>query len=1015
MILHLRAHAHNGHKACKSATFLTKAAILLCSLLLPVSSVAKQISEKRAKQLASDFFNRKTIKPLKVKKVATSFECRSTIKKTKSNTNADNTGYYVFKPETGSGFVIISGDDQMKPIVGYSTTSTFDVSNMPAQLISYLETYESNITKIQQGDAIQGRTSGGKAVAPLLTTQWDQHDPYNLYLNLPYGEGYFVTGCVATAVAQVMKYFNYPAKGNGITEAVGSFPALDLSQSVYDWNNMKDRYNLGEYNNAESSAVALLMRDVGYALNTQYGTDESGAYSYYIAPALYKHFNYSKDIQLLKRECYASQEWIDIIRENLLAGQPILYGAAGSSGHEFVCDGIDENDYLHINWGWSGYCDGYFDVNALSPANLGGNSYYGDHDMVVNIHPGNPDDDNSDYETPLLVWNFRLGDADYTDYFYHSPQLDSDGRLCGKTPLKFRLYYNLLNNTRQSTAYDEYAWYGALYDENKQLIKRFDTGTLIRGRIDLDRYREECCLFDFSDIEDGNYYVSIWYKRDKDRSGVYEDKEFDFACDPFFPVTVKYNGLYFEPKISVKNPIEINSVEQTLTYYENSGVDGNYLKITAHNNNKEPVDLHLDIYYIPESEAVDNPDISTLETIGDAYNLIYGGATITLDGSIEKDLPQGRYRLYFGYSNELREKILIQSDKKYFFEVTALPNDVPLVFTKPFEFESTSYENVEWAWMKFKVYYMSTGNNPEFFSNRKDIQFWAAPISNPENKFLLYELLDDDSHFFNSNLSYTSFQGTPDLLWKTPGEYRIWMRARTVGEENWLEFNDPNNTGTFTLTEYRSNGQTLYMTEPMKFEHGNLIKPNKEFNVTMKVKSPTGINMLLDNSAVIVTDNTARTTTLPVSYKIEADKTELAPGEETEMRLKLYLYDNENIYGKRFMIMVYIKYDENYGEYVVPGEYMESIYFTIDPLTNTNDATTNSVYKVRIDENILTITDINAGETVEIWSDTGILAKREQASSNRYETTLGNLPAGIYIVKVHSKNKTYQSTKIVLK
>lgn len=1012
MILHLRAHEHNGHKACKSATFLTKAAILLCSLLLPVSSVAKQISEKRAKQLASDFFNRRTIKPLKVKKVATSFECRSTIKKTKSNTNADNTGYYVFKPETGSGFVIISGDDQMKPIVGYSTTSTFDVNNMPAQLISYLETYESNITKIQQGDAIQGRTSGGKAVAPLLTTQWNQHDPYNIYL-----EWNALTGCVATAVAQVMKYFNYPAKGNGIIETFWG-ATLDLSQSVYDWNNMKDRYNLGEYNDAESSAVALLMRDVGYALDTQYGTDASRAYQHYIAPVLYKHFNYSKDIQLLKRECYASQEWIDIIRENLLAGQPILYGAAESSGHEFVCDGIDENDYLHINWGWSGYCDGYFDVNALSPANLGGNSFYRDHDMVVNIHPGNPDDDNSDYEAPLLVWNFRLGDADYTDYFYRSPQLDSDGRLCGKTPLKFRLYYNLLNNTRQSTGYNEYAWYGALYDENKQLIKRFDTGTLMRGLLYHDRYRtEECCLFDFSDIADGNYYVSIWYKRDKDRSGIYEDKEFDFACDPFFPVTVKDDGLYFDPKISVKNHIEINSVEQKFTYYENSATHRSCLKITAHNNNKEAVELNLSIYSIPESEAVDNPDISTLEIIGNAYNIIYGDATVTLNGSIKENLPQGRYRLYFGYySKELRETVFIQSDKKYFFEVTALPNDVPLVFTEPFEFKSTSYENVDWTVMEFKVYYMPTGNNPEFFSYRKDIQFWAAPISNPENKFLLYELLDDDSHFFSSNLFSTSFKGVPDLLWKTPGEYRIWMKVRTVGEENWLEFNDPNNTGTFTLTEYHSNGQTLYMTEPMKFEHGNLIKPNKGFNVTMKVKSPTGINMLLDNSAVIVTDNTARTTTLPISYKIEADKTELAPGEETEMRLKFYPYDNENIYGKRFMIMVYVRYDENHhGEYIVPGEYMESIYFTIDPLTNTNDATTNSVYNQRIDGNILTITDINAGETVEIWSDTGILAKREQANSNRYETTLGNLPAGIYIVKVHSKNKTYQSTKIVLK
>lgn len=996
-------------------SFPFKITMFICYLWLPFAMYAEPISEKQARQLASEFFNRNTIRTVQVKKVATASECGRKVKQTES---ATGTSYYIFTPDNGKGFVIISGDDEMKPIIGYSLTNTFDATRMPAQLTAYLDSYEKGFAEMRQNHAVQGRTAGGKAVAPLITTQWSQETPYNLLCG-KYGGTYFPAGCLTTAVAQVMKYYNFPAKGNGAAGHRTSSDPIDLSQSVYDWKHMKDSYQEGTYNDTEARAVALLMRDVGFALWTYYTPEGSSAYSAYIAPSLYKHFNYSKDIRYLIRECYTSQDWINIIRENLSAGQPIVYCAGHSTGHSFVCDGIDNNDYLHINWGWSGDCDGYFDIDAFAPYGtdiFGKNlTLYADHQMVVNIHPGDPDADNSAYESPLLVWGLKAGEVyKDNDYVYSTPKSDKDVRASGNSTMKFGATFKLLNNTRATTNYDEYLYFGSLYDENKQLIKRFDLEHGIRGRLDRDKYIEAGINFDFTNIADGNYYVSMWYKRDKNRDGHYEDREFDFACDPYLPVTVKDGRIHLESdNTTTDEPLEIISVEQPHTIYEN--VEYGYLKLAIRNNGNELFkNKNLNIYCVPENEAVENPDISTLTETGTAYiEAIYDGATVTFPGSIRKKLNAGRYRLYFSYYKD--KETLVQDGKKHFIDVAPLPDNIPFVLTQPLVFESSSYENSDHEWMEIKTYYMATGHCMDFWNGKHDVQIWAAPTSNPEDKILLFESLDEYTFSHTNYYTYATITGNPDLFWKATGEYRVWLKVRSAGEKDWIEIDIPNNTGTFNVTEYKPFGPILHMTAPMQFENGNSVKPGTEFNVTMKVKSPTGIHMLLDNSFAKVTESTASPYSVAYLQSMQADKTELAPGEETEMRLNFYLPDNAELYGKRLMVMVYVNYEEYMGEYVVPGNYMESIYFTAAPSSGINDTKNNGTVSYDIKGNTLTIHNINAGQTVELWSATGLLIKCGQAHSNRLEMAVNDLAPGVYIVRVRSEDHTCQSVKIAIK
>lgn len=290
----------------------------------------------------------------------------------------NNAPYYAFNLE--QGYVIVSGDDEMTELVGYAENGFFDAENVPPQMQLWLDGYAEYVAAVQSGKAkarkILLSDSPSVVVEPLVTTKWNQDAPFNNfapeYTDDNNNTQRCATGCAATAMAQIMKFHNWPEQGVGhYSYEHQSFGTIssDFSKHVYDWTNMIDRYNNGEYSNVQADAVALLMKDCGVSLNMNYGP-VSGASIYSYTPAFKNYFRYSS--RTVNRSGCETAEFTRIITDELQEGRPIIYcGTGEDGGHAFVVDGYDTNYFLHVNWGWGGYSDGYFDMNYMDPAGLG--------------------------------------------------------------------------------------------------------------------------------------------------------------------------------------------------------------------------------------------------------------------------------------------------------------------------------------------------------------------------------------------------------------------------------------------------------------------------------------------------------------------------------------------------------------------------------------------------------------------------------------------------------------------
>lgn len=290
----------------------------------------------------------------------------------------NNAPYYAFNLE--QGYVIVSGDDEMTELVGYAENGFFDAENVPPQMQLWLDGYAEYVAAVQSGKAkarkILLSDSPSVVVEPLVTTKWNQDAPFNNfapeYTDDNNNTQRCATGCAATAMAQIMKFHNWPEQGVGhYSYEHQSFGTIssDFSEHVYDWTNMIDRYNNGEYSNVQADAVALLMKDCGVSLNMNYGP-VSGASIYSYTPAFKNYFRYSS--RTVNRSGCETAEFTKIITDELQEGRPIIYcGTGEDGGHAFVVDGYDTNYFLHVNWGWGGYSDGYFDMNYMDPAGLG--------------------------------------------------------------------------------------------------------------------------------------------------------------------------------------------------------------------------------------------------------------------------------------------------------------------------------------------------------------------------------------------------------------------------------------------------------------------------------------------------------------------------------------------------------------------------------------------------------------------------------------------------------------------
>ena len=306
----------------------------------------------------------------------------------KSAANSRLVDYYVFNAEDGSAFVIIAGDDRAVDVLAYGGGS-LDLSNVPCNMRWMLEHYKRQMSFLRQHHGLSvNRTAEQTAltVSPLVSCAWNQRSPY--YNQCPTsGTQHCLTGCVATAMAQVMYYWKFPAQVPAMesyTSAVNGMTVSALPGGTLDWDNMLDEYTTSA-TTQQKDAVAMLMRYCGQACYMGYGTSASGAYSDDELEGM-KTFGYNVDAILLDRDDYTADEWAGMIETQLEAGCPILYGGVdpnNNAGHAFVVDGCGGGMY-HINWGWSGAGNGYFVLDAFT---YNGLKYSSEQQMLYQVYP----------------------------------------------------------------------------------------------------------------------------------------------------------------------------------------------------------------------------------------------------------------------------------------------------------------------------------------------------------------------------------------------------------------------------------------------------------------------------------------------------------------------------------------------------------------------------------------------------------------------------------------------------
>ena len=382
-------------------TILTRAMTLLLALFCVSSAWAENVTTERALELAQNFLNNQQAAPGKPR--------MNQGPRKQLTLQGKVSGLYVFDVKDGDGFVIVSNDDRTYPILGFSESDKIDLNNIPDNMRAWLQGYADEIAWVQQQQGTVAPPKADKvgthpttAVAPLVKTTWNQGTPYNnlcpTYSSAWGGSGKCATGCVATAMAQVMNYHKWPqaqtATIPGYTSYSLGLNLPSLNPVTFDWSHMRNSYS-GSYSTTEATAVATLMKYCGYSVKMDYD-ESSGAYTEDVAIALRDYFDYNPyTTRFVARSSYTYENWTDMIYHEVSHNRPVCYGGLSSGGgHEFVCDGYkfeSNTDFFHINWGWGGLSDNYFVLSALDPdqQGIGGSTstdgfHYGQ-DAVVGV------------------------------------------------------------------------------------------------------------------------------------------------------------------------------------------------------------------------------------------------------------------------------------------------------------------------------------------------------------------------------------------------------------------------------------------------------------------------------------------------------------------------------------------------------------------------------------------------------------------------------------------------------
>lgn len=943
---------------------------LLC-LFVGITASASQITEQQARQVAAKYAG---------------IDVNNTPKRMKAAGKQQTAAYYAFNIGDNEGFVIVSGDDSLTELVGYSDSGSFDPDNIPDNMRSWLQAYSDYVKSVQSGESRPTRREitdeATVIVQPFVTTKWNQGEPYNRMTPVDNGQN-CVTGCMATAMAQIMNYYEWPERGEGshsYTDGNGHSLSVDFSQSVYDWENMLDLYNahydgngniIPEYNDAQANAVAKLMLDCGISLSMNYSTSgSSGGGFLNVANVLEKYFNYIAGMWI--RNSVSSVYFMNKILTEMNNKRPIFFtgNLQKGEGHAFVIDGYDSNNFLHVNWGWSGRYDGFFDLNYLDPHHINSTNGYKYDQMFVYSYPNYTGDmpDKGQLQLHYLMTN--------------------DGLTYGISMNLSKFQQSQKQSIIISSVYNPYAssYYGEIglgaFDADGNMTE-IHTSTQEIKIPAAARSGFILIYADFSNLEEGEYEICGITRQ------ISEGHEYDWikVMSQYNPRIQVADGMVtvipFDYDLSLASQIEkperINigqTAEFTATIRNNSplSVNGyvNYeIRRLSDNTLAYSGSFKTEIYDYSDREIWFNVPIEneSFES-SEEYAIVITSFTLSSDETVPVESPFGQctflvdyHRLSFSdYEDDCGISLVVDQFKK------TEPQDVMFKY----------------------VYNIDTRN---WFNG--DI---SAAICDKNGEIILY-FSDYYTLSLNpgrvDNIIRTMENFTPDMSELADGMYSIIPLSRAEGDTEWVRFDHPSKIDIEIKGDYAYVQNYIFcISQESDFT------PSGDFNV--------GDNAMFN---VKIRNNGKEQAIGKLYYEIwkQPDNRFVYSGAE---RIDIPAYSTEDI----VIISNYYTFEEE-GTYTIAllsykpsTDYHHSFSTTYSPYAfnvgeagvEKIDADSVAVYPNPVDDYVTV--ECNDVAAVRIYSASGQLVKSVDGADAEGSIHVGDLPAGYYIVAVDTES-----------
>ena len=677
--------------------------VFILIISITFNLLAKNRNQQDAYQIATTFFSNKAT--TSVQKIAAEKSLTLSYKRTVELQNGDSSNcFYVYNRGINNGFVIISAEDRAIPVLGYSDSGTFDMSNMPDNLKDWLMVYENEIKLLAQkttesrisvkSPANSSENSFATYVTPLLgNIKWNQGAPYNNLcpvINTSTGAR-AVTGCVATGMAQVMKYHQWPAKGSGsnsYTSYTNSIAlSLDFSKTTFDWSNMTDTYSSSS-TASQNLAVATLMYNCGVAVNMDYA-ESSGANTKTMASAMKTYFGYDTNLQFYSRNYFDRNEWKNMLKAELNASRPVLYsGYSNDGGHLFVCDGYDSNDLFHFNWGWGGSSNGYFQISALDPSEQGIGGSTGGYNGGQGIVTGLQKPSSSSVATYLLHTNDTLA--------------------CSADSVLIRGTFSITAKNIFNQGVNSFAGYigVALYNSAGTFVQILKTASVseLKANYGWSSYGFSSLILSPS-LSAGNYRIYCVYKT---TSATSWEKVRGYVGTPnYIDVQIGEKYIKFSTPKSIYPSLQLNSLTTTGNIYQNK--TGRFNVSITNNANEYNSKIHIYLQSIANDtiyQFVSSENINF--AAGETRNLNFTG-NITLN--------PGQYKLavmYDPYNNQSKVSDVYQLGDAQQITIYSTPTGTPnLILTSAISFPNVSGVERNMATLTAKI-----KNTSGYFDNK---------------------------------------------------------------------------------------------------------------------------------------------------------------------------------------------------------------------------------------------------------------------------------------------------------